>query len=188
MMKNYFKELGDVLSGVKISDAKGRSLSFARAIAEPTKIIVSRRKTGNKIILAGNGGSASIASHIATDFLRNCGIPAVTFNDASLLTCMSNDLGYGSVFAQPLDLIAKKGDILFAVSSSGRSANILNAVAAAKKKGCYILTLSGFSPDNPLRSKGNINLYAPSYSYGYVEIAHLAICHSIVDAIITNDS
>jgi len=183
MKKNYFKELGIVFSGIKVSNAKGTFLSFTETMTEIIKIIVSLRGSSNKIILIGNGGSASIASHIATDFLKNCMIPALTFNDASLLTCVSNDLGYEHVFAKPLEILAKKGDIVFTVSSSGKSPNILNAITAAKKKGCYILTLSGFSPDNPLRNKGDINFYVPSYSYGCVEIAHLAICHSIVDSI-----
>jgi D-sedoheptulose 7-phosphate isomerase len=188
MKTNYFEELGTVFSGIKVRDAIGGLLSPAAATAEIVKKIASCGRKNNKIILIGNGGSASIASHIATDFLRNCGIPAMTFNDASLLTCVSNDFGYTSVFARPLGILAQKGDILFAVSSSGRSPNILNAVAAAKKKGCYIVTLSGFSPGNPLRTKGNINFYVPSNSYGCVEITHLAICHSIVDTIINNDS
>ena len=187
MKTNYFDELGAVFSGIKVSDAKGKFSSFPRTMTEISKIIVSRRRTSGKVLLIGNGGSASIASHIATDFLKSCRIPALTFNDPSLLTCMSNDYGYGSVFAKPLEILAKKGDIVFTVSSSGKSPNILSAAAAAKKKGCYIITLSGFSPDNPLRSKGNINFYVPSHSYGCVEISHLAICHSIVDTMISKD-
>ncbi len=183
MKTNYFSELGAVLSGIRVSDSKGTSLSLERTLKEITKIIVSERKKDKKIVIIGNGGSASIASHIATDFLKNCRIPSLTFNDSSLLTCMSNDLGYEHVFARPVEILARKGDVLFAISSSGRSLNILKALKAAREKGCYIITLSGFSPDNPLRSKGDINFFVPSYSYGFVEISHLALCHSVVDAI-----
>ena len=132
-------------------------------------------------MIVGNGGSASIASHIATDFLKNLNIPALAFNDSSLLTCLSNDLGYEQVFSTPIGLLANKGDILFAISSSGKSKNILNAVSQARKRSCFIIGLSGFSASNPLRKMGNLNFYAPSSSYGDVEIAHLAICHTIVD-------
>ena len=132
-------------------------------------------------MIIGNGGSASIASHIATDLLKNLKIPALALNDASLLTCLSNDLGYENVFSMPLGILARKGDILFAISSSGKSKNILNAVIQGKKKGCIVIAFSGFSPRNPLRNKGDINFYVPSSSYGAVEITHLAICHAIVD-------
>ena len=155
-------------------------------ILKIVKLIISQHKKGNKLIFIGNGGSASIASHIATDFLKNAKIPAITFNDVSLITCISNDLGYENVFQKPLDLLAKNGDILVSISSSGKSQNILNATKAARNKKCFIITLSGFSKKNPLRKLGDINFYIPSYSYGVVEIAHLSICHCIVDTIIPN--
>jgi D-sedoheptulose 7-phosphate isomerase len=75
----------------------------------------------------------------------------------------------------------KSGDILIAISSSGQSENILNAVNAAKKKGLFVITMSGFSEKNPLRNLGDLNFYVPSKSYGHVEIAHLIICHTILD-------
>ena len=82
-------------------------------------------------------------------------------------------------------MFADSGDILMAISSSGRSENILLAVEAAKGKGCKVITMSGFSPDTPLRLTGDLNFYVPSDSYGYVEITHLALCHCILDAIIS---
>lgn len=109
---------------------------------------------------------------------------AIAFNDACLLTCISNDFGYQYVFEKPIEMFAAVDDILVAISSSGRSENILRGVGAAKNKGCNIITMSGFDPDNPLRSTGNINFYVPSHSYGYVEISHLSLCHYIVDTII----
>jgi len=133
------------------------------------------------VILAGNGGSASIASHIATDLLKNCAIPALAFSDASLLTCVSNDLGYASVYKKPIEILAKRGDIFIGISSSGKSENILQAALMAKNKGCFVLTLSGFSKNNPLKKLGKFNFYVPSCAYGFVEIAHLLICHMFVD-------
>ena len=82
-------------------------------------------------------------------------------------------------------MFADSGDILMAISSSGRSENILLGVEAAKRKGCKVITMSGFSPDTPLRSMGDLNFYVPSDSYGYVEITHLTLCHCILDAIIS---
>src|SRR5690606_6063360 len=97
------------------------------------------------------------------------------------LSCYGNDLGFDQVFAAPLRTHANAGDLLIAISSSGRSSDILNAVATAREKSCAVLTLSGFSADNPLRRLGDLNLYVASAEYGFVEIAHLALCHSVLD-------
>jgi D-sedoheptulose 7-phosphate isomerase len=109
---------------------------------------------------------------------------AVSFNDGALLTCVGNDFGYAHVFEKPIEMFADSGDVLIAISSSGRSENILRAAAAGARTGCRVITLSGFGADNPLRRLGELNFYLPSDSYGYVEITHLAICHCILDTII----
>lgn len=182
----YFTDLAGLFSGIKVSDSKGRGIALKEAISSVVGLIAAQNKKGCKFILIGNGGSASIASHIATDFLKNAQIPAFTFNDISLITCISNDLGYEYVFAKPMEMLSYKGDVLFSISSSGKSENILKATLKAKERECSIVTLSGFNEDNPLRKMGDFNFYVPSGSYGYVEITHLAICHCIVDTIIAN--
>lgn len=176
----YFKKLNSILADIEAS-YKSKILPPNKAISKIIDLIICQAKKGNKIILIGNGGSASIASHIATDFLKNANIPALAFADSSLITCISNDFGYEHVFEKPIEAFSERGDILFAISSSGMSKNILMATKMAIQKGCLIVTLSGFKKSNPLRKMGNINLYIPSGSYGYVEIIHLIICHLIVD-------
>lgn len=148
--------------------------------------IMQIKKNNKKIIFIGNGGSSAIASHMAVDFWKNGRINAVSFNDPAMLTCLSNDLGYENVFAKPIERFAEKGDMLFAVSSSGKSPNILNGAKAARKKGLFIVTLSGFKSKNPLRKLGDINIYIPSLSYGIVETAHQFIIHSLLDHIMSN--
>ena len=108
-------------------------------------------------------------------------MPAQAFNDGASLTCLGNDLGYEDVFAEQIKLFAKHADQLFAISSSGASPNILKAVNESRRVGCRVVTLSGFRPDNPLRSLGDLNWYVNSTEYGFVEISHLAICHAILD-------
>ena len=108
-------------------------------------------------------------------------MPALAFNDGAALTCLGNDLGYEQVFARQIELHAHKGDLLVAISSSGASSNILNAVKSAQKCACKVFTMSGFSGDNALRSMGDINLYVPSTEYGFVEIAHLCLGHAMLD-------
>ena len=136
---------------------------------------------GRKYFFIGNGGSAAIASHMATDFSNKAGISALALNDLSALTCVSNDYGYGDVFERQLGWHAKPGDRLFAISSSGQSANILNAAKYAGRAGLMVITMSGFAPDNPLRQLGDVNFYVPSSSYGIVETAHLAILHALLE-------
>ena len=135
------------------------------------------------VYFIGNGGSAGIASHMAADFMKNGGFKAMCFNDPALLTCLGNDLGYENVFSEPVRRFAQAGDLLFAISSSGRSSNIINAAMQANVSGMVVVTLSGFDRDNPLRKLGTINFYVPSHAYGVVEISHLAICHEILDRV-----
>lgn len=180
---DYFKDLKELLSSIEVKGAKGETVSLDKAISKIADMIFSAQKKDGKVMVIGNGGSASIASHMTTDLLKNGSIRALSFNDPALLTCVSNDLGYENVFARPIEILAARGDILFAISSSGQSRNILNAVKAAKKRGCLVVTLSGFSATNPLRRSGDINFYVPSDAYGCVETVHAAICHHVTDAI-----
>jgi D-sedoheptulose 7-phosphate isomerase len=121
---------------------------------------------------------------MSTDFWKNGGMRAIAFNDSSLLTCLGNDYGYEDIFAKSVEMFADKGDILVAISSSGKSENILRGVHSAKSKGCNVVTLSGFGSDNPLSSLGDFNFYVPDKSYGPVEIIHQSICHCLLDAIL----
>ena len=134
-----------------------------------------------RLIFIGNGGSASIASHLAVDFTKNAGIPAVAFNDVAMLTCLANDYSYEEVFARQLGFYATRRDLVVIISSSGRSPNVLKSAAAARNIGCRMLvTLSGMDPNNLLRTLGDLNFYVPCRDYGLVEIAHLALLHSVV--------
>ena len=99
----------------------------------------------------------------------------------ALLTCMANDYGYENVFAKPVEMFAEADDMLFAISSSGKSPNILNACESALAKNCDVVTFSGFSSDNPLRKLGRMNFYVPSTHYGFVELAHQVLIHCILD-------
>lgn len=180
--RRYIEKLWQVLNEVEIRNSNGKTMSLEMAIDEIVEKLKKLKKTGNKTIFIGNGGSAGIASHQSIDYWKNGNIPAIAFNDASLLTCLSNDYGYESVFEKPIDMFAIRGDVLIAISSSGKSKNILNAVNIANKKGLYVVTMSGFAKSNPLRKSGDLNFYVPSDVYGHVEISHLILSHTILDA------
>ncbi len=136
---------------------------------------------GNKLMFVGNGGSSTIASHMAEDYSKAGKIRSMAFNDSAFLTCLGNDIGFSKIFSEQINLFAQPGDVLVAISSSGNSQNIIESVKAARKKNCWITTLSGFNADNLLRKMGDINIYIPSDKYGFVEINHLAICHAALD-------
>lgn len=178
-LDSVVKGLADTLCAVGGKEA-GAGAGIAAFYDEAARCAAA----GGKVIYIGNGGSASIAGHMAADLWKNGGVKTLCFSDPSLLTCLANDLGYENVYAAPVAAYAEKGDLLVAISSSGRSPNILKAAEAALKKGCALVTLSGFTPDNPLRRMGGINFYVPSSNYGVVETAHSAVCHAVVDHII----
>lgn len=177
----YFRHLGRVGADTAATDGSGADLPLEEAIQHAVKLALEAKNDKARVFFIGNGGSAGIASHMATDWLKNGGFAATCFNDAASLTCLANDLGYDQVFAVPIERHGRASDLLFAISSSGKSASILNAVAAARRARMKVITLSGFKPDNPLRKLGDMNFWVPDGHYGFVEIGHLALCHAILD-------
>ena len=180
----FFGDLAHALTAVQASDRGGAPLEFVEGIRQAVDLIVARTSAGRKLMFVGNGASAAISSHQSADYWKTGGMRAITFSDPALLTCISNDFGYPSVFEKPVEMFADPGDILMAISSSGRSENIVRAARKAREKGCGVVTLTGFAPDNPLRSQGDLNFYVPSKSYGHVEIAHLSLSHCLLDTIV----
>jgi D-sedoheptulose 7-phosphate isomerase len=184
-MKNrvglYFSTLSRLISETEVTDRSGRPLPLEETVTKVGAAAHSVHDAGNKIMFIGNGGSAGLASHLAIDFCKNGGLRSLAFNDASALTCLGNDLGYENVFAKQLEFHARAGDLLIAISSSGKSVNILAAVAAARATNVGVITFSGFARDNELRRIGDLNFYVRSSEYGFVEVAHLSLCHAILD-------
>jgi D-sedoheptulose 7-phosphate isomerase len=180
---DYFHQLAALSNTFEVSDKQSRSLTFAEGIDRAAALVFEQTQKQNKVIFIGNGGSAAIASHQAIDYWRNGGFPAIAFSDDAMLTCISNDFGYEQVFSKPIATFAQSGDILFAISSSGQSANILAGAHQGVKTGCHVITLSAFKSDNPLRQIGDLNFYVPTMAYGYAEILHLCVCHCILDGL-----
>ena len=119
---NQFNEYQKVLNELNIKE-------FERFIKKLKNV-----KSNKKLFLAGNGGSSSIASHAAVDFLKNSKIVAQTFNEYNLITCFSNDYGYEKWLEKSISFYCKKDDCLILISSSGKSKNIINAAKYARKK------------------------------------------------------
>ena len=181
---NYFNELFDLTHKTRVSGGNNENINLAEGYDKTVGLFKKIKDSNKKIMVVGNGGSASIACHIQTD-LSNLFIRAITFYDSSLLTAFSNDFGYIVAFERCVTLWAEPDDLLIGISSSGQSENILRAAQAASEKGSSVLTISGFQEDNPLRSLGDLNFYVASSHYGHVETAHSIIVHSLTDYYIT---
>lgn len=180
-LSEYFQTLSELLANIKVTGGKGISLSLDRGIEKAVAMIQKIKNGGKKIILIGNGGSSAIASHAQADLCNAAGVQALVFHETPLLTALSNDYGYAEVFDRSIKLWANPGDLVIAISSGGKSENILRGVQSALTNGVQVMTFSGFAETNPLRQKGHLNFYVGSNRYGHVETAHGALVHFLTD-------
>ncbi len=181
--KQGIDELHKLLAGLCFSNEKGVALAVEEAFALWRDMTLLLREANRTIYLVGNGASASMASHFAADLAKNGRLHTEVFSDLSLITAISNDMSYEQVFAEPLRRRGQPGDMLVAISSSGRSPNILAAVEVARQLGLTLVTLSAMKPDNPLRGKGVLNAYVAADNYGMAETCHAAILHHWMDLV-----
>jgi|TARA_B110000879_G_C11165298_1_gene510909 D-sedoheptulose 7-phosphate isomerase len=133
------------------------------------------------IFFIGNGGSMAICSHMMEDYAKIGKFRTHAFSDPSLITCYANDYGYDHALKEWLKIYFEPNDLLVAISSSGNSQNIINAVSYAQEQGGQVIGLSGFKPDNKLNSSTYINFYLGIENYGVVECFHQVILHALLD-------
>ena len=174
---DYLERLSELMLATEVFDREGCRLTIEEGARRAVELIVAVKTANLKIMLAGNGGSSAIVSHAQSDLSAAVGVRSLVFTDTPMLTANANDFGYPSVFERPIELWAEPGDLLYIVSSSGQSENIVKAINAALHKGCKVITLSGFSENNPAKNLGDLNFYVRSDIYGFVECAHTAITH-----------
>lgn len=124
---------------------------------------------------------------MTADFMKNGGMNTYSLYDNAVTTCMGNDYGYEFIFSKPMKFLLREGDLVVAISSSGNSQNIVNAIGIARQKKAEIITLTGFKPDNRVKGMGDINIYVPCEKYGIVESIHNLILQQIVDLIMERD-
>jgi D-sedoheptulose 7-phosphate isomerase len=178
---DYLSAASAGLRDLVVTSGSGETLAAMEGFARWVAMTRAGRSRGQHIYLVGNGASAMMASHFAADACKNGGLSAMAFNDASLLTATANDVAFEEVFALPLSRLARPGDLLIAISSSGNSPNILRAIEAARSIPAEIVTLTGKGADNRARTCGDLNFYVPSARYGWVECAHQLILHYWLD-------
>ena len=184
----YLKELWNIIGNIQFWDNITRvKVNYSEGIKCLVNIFTANKNLEKKIFFIGNGGSAAIASHMTADFMKNGGMNTFSLYDNAVMTCMGNDYGYEYMFAKPLGFMAGEGDLLVAISSSGNSPNIIEAINTARQKNCQILTLTGFEGTNQAKQLGDFNVYVPSRNYGMVETIHNLILQQVVDHILERD-
>ena len=184
--KSYFETLAELMLTIQVTNHENASLDLETGADRAVQMILDAVTSSGKVMITGNGGSATIASHVHADLYKGVGVKSMVFTEQALLTALANDDGYGSVYEGPVRQWSQPGDLLITVSSSGNSENILRAAKSALEMGCRVITLSGFKPNNPSRQLGNLNFYVNSAEYGFVETAHAALAHYLTDQAKTN--
>jgi D-sedoheptulose 7-phosphate isomerase len=151
-------------------------------VIEVSKLLSDTFNRGNKLILFGNGGSATDASHIACEFVNRLkkerpGLPAITLNtDVAILTSIANDYDFSEIFARQMNVFAQEGDVAIAISTSGNSPNVLKAVDVAKKKKLKTIAFTGARGDK-LAAKADYVFAVPSSNTPRIQEAHITLGH-----------
>ena len=158
-------------------------------IARMAKRLVSALQRSKRIYFCGNGGSAADAQHLAAELVGTYvdrsrrALPAQALTtDTSALTAIANDLGYDQVFARQVEALVRKGDVLVCLSTSGRSANVVEAARAARKAGATVLSLTG-EADGPLAALSDETLKVPSRETARIQECHIAVGHILCEAV-----
>jgi D-sedoheptulose 7-phosphate isomerase len=174
-IREYFDGTLAVQAGVR--------RDLGRGIEQAAKLVSASLAARGKWMLCGNGGSAADAQHLATELvgrlyrLERRGIPAMALTtDSSILTAVGNDYGFEEIFSRQLQALARRGDVLTAISTSGRSPNVLAALRTARRLGCKTIGLTG-ATGGSMGPLCDVLLKVPSDKSYYIQEAHIAIGH-----------
>ncbi len=176
-----FQTVSHALEKLVVTDGSGAVLDADDAFSTLMKWIIRCRESRQRVYFAGNGASASMASHFSTDLAKIGNVPTEIFTDCALITATGNDMGYEQTFAYPLGQRMVANEVLVAISSSGNSPNVVEAIKAARALAGRVVTFSAMSSDNTIRGLGDLNFYIPAYSYGVAESGHAVILHHLID-------
>lgn len=183
IIKNEFKE--HYLTSISSLESNAKRIELA------AEICIECLKDGNKLLIFGNGGSASDAQHIAAEIigrykLDRKGFPAIALNtDTSVLTALGNDFGYSNIFDRQIDALANKGDVLIGISTGGTSKNVIQGLKLTKMKGCKSIGLSG-KDGGEFNTICDVNIIVPSYETPRIQEMHILIGHIICNLIDIN--
>lgn len=167
-------------------EVKQKLMSSKRLLEQVSRVaelIIDAYRKGNKVLLAGNGGSAADAQHIAAEFVSRFfydrpGLPAIAMTtDTSMLTAIGNDYGYENLFARQLQAQSRAGDIFIGISTSGNSANVVEAIKVAKNEDVVSVVLCG--EGGILKDMADIAICVPSLITPYIQECHICIGHMV---------
>ncbi|HLC49988.1 MAG TPA: D-sedoheptulose 7-phosphate isomerase [Candidatus Nanoarchaeia archaeon] len=167
-------------------ETKKKSMKLTPQIEEAANLVINALKNKRKILLAGNGGSASQASHIAAEFtgrykIERKGMPAISLSsDMSAITAIGNDYGFDAIFERQLEALGNEGDVLILLSTSGNSSNIIKAAEKAKKMGIKTIALLG-KDGGKMKNKSDVEIIIPSDNIPRIQEAHIMIMHIICE-------
>lgn len=176
-IKNYLSKSISVKQDLLASD------NILQEVSKVAELIIEAYRNGNKVILAGNGGSAADAQHIAAEFVSRFffdrpGLPALALTtDTSMLTAIGNDYGFDKLFARQLQAQSRIGDIFIGISTSGNSDNIIKAMKITKELGVTSVALCGES--GQLKDMVEYSINVPSTITPYIQECHICIGHMI---------
>ncbi|EGA70052.1 phosphoheptose isomerase [Vibrio sinaloensis DSM 21326] len=182
LIKSELLEAADVLNKF-LSDE-----SNIAQIEAAAKMIADSFKQGGKVLSCGNGGSHCDAMHFAEELTgryreNRPGFPGIAISDPSHLSCVSNDFGYDHVFSRYVEAVGAKGDVLFGLSTSGNSGNILKAIEAAQAKGMKTIALTG-KDGGKMAGLADIEIRVPHFGYAdRIQEIHIKIIHIVIQLI-----
>jgi D-sedoheptulose 7-phosphate isomerase len=179
-MKNYIA--AQISEAQRVMSAMLEDFALQSRVEAAAQDCIASLKQGGKILLAGNGGSAADAQHIAGEFVSRFafdrpGLPAIALTtDTSILTAIGNDYGYEKLFTRQIQALGNKGDVFIGYSTSGKSPNILNALQEARAKGLVCIGLMG-NRGGPMRDFCDYSLEVPSSDTPKIQEGHLVLGH-----------
>lgn len=173
-LSNYYTKCSDILLHTDVT----------QQVIDAKRVILQTKKDGKKVIFVGNGASASISNHASLDFTKQGKVKSVNFNESAFITAFANDYGYENWVSKALEHYAEQGDTLILISCSGASPNVVNAAKYANENNINLITFTGFSSKNPLKTLGDVNFWLDSKAYNIIEGIHQIWLLSICDLII----
>ncbi|GGB31860.1 phosphoheptose isomerase [Oceanisphaera marina] len=182
LIRSELTEAADVLNRFLADDAN------IQAIEQAAKLLAERFKAGGKVLSCGNGGSHCDAMHFAEELTgryreNRPGYPAIAISDPSHLSCVANDFGFEFVFSRYLEAVGQPGDVLFGLSTSGNSGNIIKAIEAAKAKGIKVIALTG-KDGGKMAGLADVEIRVPHFGYAdRIQEVHIKIIHILIQLV-----
>jgi D-sedoheptulose 7-phosphate isomerase len=179
LVKQQLTEAQQVLNTFTETDSQ------IELVVNAAQLMADAIKAGKKIISCGNGGSHADAMHFAEELSGKFrsprrSMPAIAISDPTHITCVGNDYGFNYIFSRFIEGLGNEGDVLLGISTSGNSANIIEAVAAAEAKGMHIVLLTG-KDGGKLAGKGTVEIRVPHFGYAdRVQEIHIKVIHNLI--------